>query len=160
MDNFKCKCMNKRMNKRMDNRPQFIIGGRQNKKTLLLIKEASITKGVIVCPSHKMATYIFKMAREIGYPISMPITYDQLSTYHNDETKKRYHYFDEYGIHLLNVFCKQLNVFERLNVKSIIIDEGTIDSLNDIIKELKVSDMSGKELSFKIEVLGRNESND
>ena len=30
----------------------------------------------------------------------------------------------------------------------------------DILGELRVSDMDGKELKFKIEVLGRNENND
>jgi len=44
--------------------------------------------------------------------------------------------------------------------KTIIIDEDSIKSLNDILDGLKVADMDGRELRFKIEVLGRNESND
>lgn len=155
MEDFRCECMNEWI----DNRPQFVIGGRQSGKTLLLIKEASRTNGIIVCPSRNMVENIFQMASEIGYPILRPITYDQLFTYPN-WVKKNAHYFDEYGITLLNAFRKQLSVFERHNTKSIIIDEESIESLNDVLAGLKVVNMSGRELRFKIEVLGRNESDD
>lgn len=61
---------------------------------------------------------------------------------------------------LVDALRRQLGVFERHNAKSIVIDEDSIESLNDILGELRVSDMDGKELKFKIEVLGRNENND
>lgn len=155
MDDFRCKCMKERM----DNRPKIIIGGRQNGKTLSLIEEASKTNGVIVCPTRNMVDYVFQTACELGYSISKPVTYDQLFMYpHN--TNKNYHYFDEYGMTLICALRRQLNLFERHNTKTIIIDGESITSLNDILSDLKVHDMSGRELSFKIEVLGRNESDD
>ena len=48
MDDWRCECMNERI----DNRPHFIVGGRQSGKTIRLIKEASKTNGVIVCPNY------------------------------------------------------------------------------------------------------------
>lgn len=154
MDDFRCECMNERM----DNRPNFIIDGRQSGKTVSLIKEASKTKGVIVCPTHNMVDYVFQTACELGYIISKPITYDQLFTPRH--TNNNYHYFDEFGMTLIYALRRQLSLFERHNTKSIIIDEGSITSLNDILGDLKVHDMTGRELSFKIEVLGRNENDD
>ena len=155
MDDWRCECMNERI----DNRPHFIVGGRQSGKTIRLIKEASKTNGVIVCPTHHMVEYIFQTARELGCPILKPITYEQLFVYPN-RAKKNDHYFDEYGMTLVDALRRQLGVFERHNAKSIVIDEDSIESLNDILCELRVSDMDGKELKFKIEVLGRNENND
>lgn len=155
MDDFRCKCMNERI----DNRPKVIIGGRQNGKTLSLIEEASKTNGVIVCPTPNMVNYVFQTAFEFGYSIPKPITYDQLSMNPYD-TSKKYHYFDEYGMTLICALRRQLSLFERHNTKTIIIDEESITSLNDILSDLKVRDMSGRELSFKIEILGRNESDD
>ena len=155
MDDWRCECMNGRI----DNRPHFIVGGRQSGKTIRLIKEASKTNGVIVCPTHHMVEYIFQTARELGCPILKPITYEQLFVYPN-RAKKNDHYFDEYGMTLVDALRRQLGVFERHNAKSIVIDEDSIESLNDILGELRVSDMDGKELKFKIEVLGRNENND
>lgn len=149
MDDFRCKCMNERM----DNRPKIIIGGRQNGKTLSLIEEASKTNGVIVCPTRNMVDYVFQTACELGYSISKPVTYDQLSM-NPYNTNKKYHYFDEYGMTLIYALRRQLSLFERHNTKTIIIDEESITSLNDILSDLKVRDMSGRELSFKIEVLG------
>lgn len=143
----------------IDNRPKFMIGGRQSGKTLLLIKEASRTNGIIVCPTHNMAENVFQTACEIGCPILKPITYDELFVYPN-RSKKNDHYFDEYGIILANALRKQLEVFERHNTKSIIIDEESIRSLNNILDGLKISDMDGRELRFKIEILGRNENDD
>lgn len=147
------------MNERIDNRPHFIVGGRQSGKTIRLIKEASKTNGVIVCPTHHMAEYVFQTACELGCPILKPITYEQLFVYPN-RAKKNDHYFDEYGVTLVDALRRQLGVFDRHNAKSIVIDEDSIESLNDILGELRVSDMDGKELKFKIEVLGRNENND
>lgn len=155
MDDFRCTCMNERI----DNRTNFIIGGRQSGKTVLLIEEASKTNGVIVCPTFNMVDYVFQTACELGYRISKPITYDQLFMY-SHRRNKNCHYFDEYGMTLIDALRKQLSMFNRHNIKSIVIDEESIASLNDILGNLKVHDMSGRELRFKIEVLGRNESDD
>lgn len=155
MDDWRCECMNERI----DNRPHFIVGGRQSGKTIRLIKEASKTNGVIVCPTHHMAEYVFQTARKLGCPILKPITYDQLFMYPH-YTNTNPHYFDEYGMTLTYALRRQLSMFEHYNAKSIVIDEDSIESLNDILGELRVSDMDGKELKFKIEILGRNENND
>lgn len=106
-----------------------------------------------------MVDYVFQTACELGYSISMPITYDQLFAY-SHHTNKNYHYFDEYGMTLIYALRRQLSMFNRHNTKTIIIDEESIASLNDILGSLKVHDMSDRELSFKIEVLGRNEGDD
>jgi len=155
MDDWRCRFQQEPI----DNRPQFIIGGRQSGKTIRLIKEASKTNGVIVCPTYNMAENVFQTARELGYHILKPITYEQLFVYPN-RAKKNDHYFDEYGMRLVDALRRQLGVFERHKAKSIVIDDDSIESLNDILGELRVSDMDGKELKFKIEVLGRNESDD
>lgn len=152
---WRCECMNERI----DNRPHFIVGGRQSGKTIRLIKEASKTNGIIVCPTYNMAENVFQTARELGCPILKPITYEQLFVYPN-RAKKSDHYFDEYGVTLVDALRRQLKVFERHNAKSIIIDKDSIESLNDILDGLKISDMDGRELRFKIEVLGRNENDD
>lgn len=148
-----------RMNEPIDNRPKFVIGGRQTGKTVALIKEASKTRGVIVVPSIFMADSVFETARELGYSIAYPITYDQLFVYRS-MYKKINKYFDEYGIVLAHALRRELGMLEHYNVKNIIIDEGSINSLNDALGELKVSDMTGRELGFKIEILGRRDDND
>lgn len=153
---FRCECLNERI----DNRPHFIISGRRCGKTVSLIKEACKTNGVIVCPTYNMAENIFQIACELGCHILKPITYNELSAYRNRATKKNNHYFDEYGVILANVFHDHLRMLERYNAKSLIIDEDSVKSLNDILDGLKVTDMDGRELRFKIEVLGRNESDD
>ncbi len=61
---------------------------------------------------------------------------------------------------LMYAFRRQLNMFERYNTKTIIIDENSIKSLNDMLDRLDISDMEGRKLRFKIEILGRNERND
>lgn len=155
MDNWRCECLNERI----DNRPHFIVGGRQSGKTIRLIKEAGKTNGLIVCPTRNMAENVFKTACELGCRILKPITYEELFVYPN-RAKKNDHYFDEYGVTLVDALRRQLKVFGRHNAKSIIIDEDSIKSLNDILDGLKVTDMDDRELKFKIEVLGRNESND
>ena len=106
-----------------------------------------------------MAENVFKTACELGCRILKPITYEELFVYSN-RAKKNDHYFDEYGVTLVDALRRQLKVFGRHNAKSIIIDEDSIKSLNDILDGLKVTDMDGRELKFKIEVLGRNESDD
>lgn len=155
MDDWRCRFQQEPI----DNRPQFIIGGRQSGKTIQLIKEASKTNGFIVCPTRNMAENVFQTACELGYCIFKPITYEQLFAYPN-RAKKNDHYFDEYGVTLIDALRRQLKVFERNNTKSIIIDEESITSLNDILSGLKVSDMEGRKLRFKIEILGRSENND
>lgn len=155
MNNWRCQFQQEPI----DNRPHFIVGGRQSGKTIRLIKEASKTNGVIVCPTHNMVDYVFQTACELGYAISKPITYDQLFMYPHHANKNP-HYFDEYGITLMCALRRQLNMFDRHNTKSIIIDEDSIKSLNDMLDRFKVSDMDGRELKFKMEVLGRNENND
>lgn len=155
MNDWKCRFQQEPI----DNRPHFIVGGRQSGKTIRLIKEASETNGVIVCPTPNMVDYVFQTARELGYVISKPITYDQWFMYPHYANEKP-HYFDEYGMTLLYAFRRQLSLFERYDTKSIIIDEDSIKSLNEMLDRFKVSDMDGRELRFKIEVLGRNENND
>lgn len=149
----------KRMTEPIDNRPKFVIGGRQTGKTVTLIKEASKTGGIIVVPSMYMADSVFQTARELGYNITKPITYDQLFA-HRGMNKNINKYFDEYGAMLARALRRELGMLEHYNVKNIIIDEGSINSLNDAFSELKVSDMAGRELGFKIEILGRREYND
>ncbi len=61
---------------------------------------------------------------------------------------------------MCNILRRKLGTFERYKTETIIIDEDSIKSLNDMLDGLKVSDMDGRELRFKIEVLGRNESDD
>lgn len=155
MDDWRCRFQQEPI----DNGPQFIIGGRQSGKTIRLIKEASKTNGFIVCPTRNMAENVFQTARELGYCIFKPITYEQLFVYPN-RAKKNDHYFDEYGVTLLDALRRQLKVFERHNTKSVIIDEESITALNDILSGLRVSDMEGRKLRFKIEILGRNENDD
>lgn len=152
MNDWRCKFQQEPI----DNRPHFIVGGRQSGKTIRLIKEASETNGVIVCPTRNMVDYVFQTACELGYAISKPITYDQLFMYPHHANKNP-HYFDGYGITLMCALRRQLNMFDRHNTKSIIIDEDSIKSLNDMLDRFKVSDMDDRELRFKIEVLGRNE---
>lgn len=147
MDDFRCTCLNERVN----NRPQFIIGSRGQGKTVLLIKQASETDGVIVCPSRHMADYIFHMVRKLGYSIKYPITYDELFLYSKGRRNTEY-YFDEYGGQLESIIQRALNNFERDHIKTIIIDEGSISRLNDILGGLKVHDMDGRKLRLKIEI--------
>lgn len=142
----------------IDNRPHFIFGGRGNGKTTRLIKEASETDGVIVCPTLKMADHICHLAWELKCNIRRPITYEEAFGPYDD--RKAIHYFDNYGIELCNILRRKLGTFERYKTETIIIDEDSIKSLNDMLDGLKVSDMDGRELRFKIEVLGRNESDD
>ena len=56
MNNWRCQFQQELI----DNRPHFIMGGRQSGKTIRLIKEASKTNGVIVCPTQHMVDYIFQ----------------------------------------------------------------------------------------------------
>lgn len=139
--------------------PKFIIGGRQNGKTILLIREASKTNGIIVCPTSKMAEHVFRTSRELGCDIPEPITYAALLMHPNWVNRKAL-YFDEYGMTLASILSRQLKKFERYNTKSIIIDKESIDFVNDILEGLNVRDVSGRELQFKIEILGRNETRD
>lgn len=154
MDNWKCRFQQEPI----DNKPHFIVGGRGSGKTIRLIKEASETNGVIVCPTHKMSDYICHLAQKLNCKIREPITYEEAFGSYDD--RKVSHYFDEYGIELWNVLRRKLSAFEHYKTKTIIIDENSVKSLNDILDGLKVTDMDGRELRFKIEVLGRNESND
>lgn len=147
MDNFRCTCLNERV----DNRPQFMVGSRRQGKTVLLIKQASETDGIIVYPSHHMADYIFHMARDLEYSIKQPITYDELSLYSKRRRNKEY-YFDEFGIQLESIIRRALDNFERDHIKTIIIDEGSISRLNDILGELKVCNIDGKKLRLKMEI--------
>lgn len=147
MDNFRCTCLNERI----DNRPQFMIGSRGQGKTTLLIKQASEADGVIVCQSRHMADYIFHMARELGYSIKYPLTYDELFLYSKGRRNTKY-YFDEYGIQLESTIRRAINNFERDHVKTAIIDKESISRVNDILDGLKVCDMDGKKLRLKIEI--------
>lgn len=147
MDNFRCTCLNERV----DNRPVFMIGSRGQGKTKLLIKQASETDGIIVCPSRHMADYVFHMAQDMGYSIKPPITYDKLFLYSKGRRNIEY-YFDEYGMQLEAIIRRAIKSFERDHVETIIIDEDSINQLNDILGGLKVSDLDGKKLRLKIEL--------
>lgn len=138
-------------NDRVDNSPQFMVGSRGQGKTVLLIKQASETDGVIVCPSRHMADYIFHMARDLGYSIKQSITYDELFLYSKGRRNTQY-YFDEYGIRLESTIRRAINNFERDHVKTAIIDMESISRVNDILDGLKVCDMDGKKLRLKIEI--------
>ncbi len=152
MSNWRCTCLNEWI----DNRPDFMVGSRGQGKTALLIKQAYETNGVIVCPSHHMADYVFHMAQDIGCPIIQPITYDELFLYSKGRRNKNY-YFDEYGMQLEAILQRAINSFERDHVKTIIIDEKSVSQLNDILCGLKVRDMNGKKLRLKIEVYSEEE---
>lgn len=144
---WRCTCLNEWV----DNRPSFIIGSSGQGKTKLLIKQAAEAYGVIVCPSRQMADYIFCMARELGYFINRPITYDELYIYSKGRRSTDY-YFDDYGMQLESVIRRAIKDFERNYVKTIIIDKGSITRLNDILGGLKICDMDGKILRLKIEL--------
>lgn len=144
---WRCICLNEWV----DNRPSFTIGNRGQGKTKLLIKQAAETYGVIVCPSRQMADYIFHMARDLGYSINRPITYDELFLYSKGRRSTDY-YFDEFGMQLENIIRRAIKYFERNHVKTIIIDKKSISQLNDILSGLKVSDLDGKKLRLKIEL--------
>lgn len=62
------------------------------------------------------------------------------------------YYFDEYGMQLESIIRRTIKGFERDYVKTIIIDKEAISRLNDILGELKVSDLDGKKLRLKIEI--------
>ena len=147
MDNFMCTCLNEWV----DNRPSFMVGSRGQGKTKLLIKQAAETYGIIVCPSRQMADYIFYMARDLGYSINRPITYDELFLYSKGRRNTEY-YFDEYGMQLESIIRRAIKDFERNYVETIVIDKESISRLNDILGGLKVSDLDGKKLRFKIEI--------
>ncbi len=144
---FRCTCLNERIN----NRPQFIFGDRGQGKTKLLIKQASETNGIIVCPTYEMTIYISHMAKELGYLIPNPITYDRWRQTFLHGRKEKY-YFDEYNMILLRNIQKEIGCFERNSVKTIIIDRESISRLNDILGGLKICDMDGKKLRLKIEL--------
>ena len=62
------------------------------------------------------------------------------------------YYFDEYGMQLESIIRRTIKGFERDYVKTIIIDKEAKIRLNDILGELKVSDLDGKKLRLKIEI--------
>ena len=144
--------------KAIDNRLKIIIGGRQNGKTSRLIKEASQTNSVIVCPSRNMAEIVYQTAHEMGLHIQKPIAQEDFLK--NRQGSNNCYYFDEYGITLSNVLYRKLALFDECGVRNIIIDEGSIDSINAILENLRVCDMEDRELHLKVEILGRNEIND
>ena len=148
----------KRMNVPIDNIPELILDGRRNGKTLRLVKEASRTNGIIVCPSREMAKNVYQMSRELGCCIQKPITCEDFLK-HKRRTSNGY-YFDEYGITLLNDISRKLGLFKQYGVKTIVIDKESIDSINSVLENIRVRDIEGRELQFKVEVLGRNETND
>ncbi len=144
---FRCICLNERV----DNCPKFVIGNRRQGKSTLLVKKASETDGVIVCPTCRMADYISDLAKELGYSISKPITYDMWDQSFRFGNRRMF-YFDEYGMKLVSAFQKQMRCYQRDNVKTVIIDEEQINQLNAILGGLKVCDMEGKKLKLKIEI--------
>lgn len=144
---WRCTCLNERV----DNRPMFTIGNRGQGKTTLLIKRAAETNGIIVCPTNEMAIYISRMAKELGYSIPKPITYDMWQQTFRRMKNQKY-YFDEYGMMLLWDIKKEIGCFEKVGVKDIMIDRESINHLNDILGWLKVHDMDGKKLRLKIEL--------
>ena len=103
----------------IDNRPHFIFGGRGNGKTTRLIKEASETDGVIVCPTLKTADHICHLAWELKCNIRRPITYEEAFGPYDD--RKAIHYFDNYGIELCNILRRKLGTFELYKTLTIII---------------------------------------
>lgn len=56
---------------------KVIVRGRQAGKTTKLIKECYKHGGYIVCHSHGEAQRIFKVAREMGCEVPLPISYDE-----------------------------------------------------------------------------------
>lgn len=59
---------------------------------------------------------------------------------------------------MLNDLTRKLALFEQYKVRNIIIDKESIDSINSVLENLRVSDMEGRKLQLKVEVLGRNEN--
>lgn len=137
--------------------PSFVIGSRGQGKTTLLIKEASETNGVIICPTSMMANHIFFRAQKLGYSINRPITYDEM--FKNSRGKRNDYYFDEFGHQLTLVLRRWINNLTHDRIKTVIIDNGSIASLNDILSGMNVRDMDGAKLRLKIKVC-REEDDD
>lgn len=149
MKDFTCKCMKESI----DNCPQIIMGTRGSGKTTFLMKEAYKTDGIIVCPSRFMVDNVYQTARELGYRIRKPITYDKWYMYRRDRRCENYdYYFDEYGMILKSALRSRLSELEGNNTKIIMIDEGAVKSINDILDHLKISDMNGQKIKVKIEI--------
>lgn len=138
-------------------RPDFVIGSRRQGKTTLLIKKASETNGVIVCPNHMMANHIFHMAQELGYSLPKPIIYDEM--FKCSKGKRTEYYFDEFGTRLVLVLRRWLYDLEHDRVNTIIIDKGSIDSINDILGSMKISDVDGEKLRLKTEIFKEEDNN-
>jgi len=75
---------------------EIIFSGRRSGKTVALIKLCHEQDGYIVCRSMKEADRIYQLARSIGYPISLPISYDEF-------IKKEYHAAGIRGFYIDNV---------------------------------------------------------
>lgn len=157
MDELLEQALNYYLDQSWDMRPGFIIAGRRTGKTALLIKRAHEDKNsIIVCPSKQMAYCVYHMAKDMGYSINSPITYDELFRYSKGRRNLTYH-FEEYGMQLENILRKTINSLVRDHVETVIIDESSIDRINDILSGLQVQDMYGNKLYFEIEICGKRE---
>lgn len=157
MDELLEQALNYYLDQSWDMRPGFIIAGRRTGKTASLIKLANNDiHGIIVCPSERMANYIYCMAISMGCTINYPITYDKLFQYQIGRRNLTY-YFDDYGMRLEDILRREINRFARDHVKSVMIDEDSINRINDILSGLQVQDMDGNKLHFEIEICGKRE---
>lgn len=143
----------------IDNRPNFMFGKRGQGKTALLIKQAYETEGTIVCSSHRTVNYILCMARELGYSIRKPITYGGFFVHAKGKRNMSY-YFDDYEAELKLAILQAIHGFECNNVRTIMLDKGFIESLNDVFGSLKISDLDGNKLRLKIEVFEEDKNRD
>lgn len=135
-----------------DMRTGFIIAERRTGKTASLIKLANNDiHGIIVCPSERMANYIYCMAIRMGCTINYPITYDKLFQYQIGRRNLTY-YFDDYGMRLEDILRREINRIARDHVKAVMIDEDSINRINGILSGLKVQDMTGNKLKIEMRV--------
>ena len=132
--------------------PDFIISGRVTGKTTSLIKLTNNDiHGIIVCPSERMAKYIYHMAINMGCTINYPITYDKLFQYQIGRRNLTY-YFDDYGMRLADILRREINRFARGHIRTVMIDEDSINRINDILNGLKVQDMAGNKLKIEMRI--------
>lgn len=64
--------------------PRKIIGSRNSGKTTALIKQSAMCGGFILTGTKRQAKCIFDQAREMGYNIPFPVTWEEFSRGHFD----------------------------------------------------------------------------
>lgn len=134
----------------IDKRAHLILSDRQTGKTTKLIKEACNDDKPIVCPTFRMKDCIENQVFESGCRVRV-MSYD---TYKSIKSPNRYIsvYFDELGQIILSDVNSYINSLNT-DIKMATIDTSVIGQLNDIFKGLKLTDIDGKKLTLKLEVI-------